>query len=186
MTSKDNVTQLLHQWRSGDNEALERLMEVVYDDLHARAAAYIARERPGHILQPTSLVNEAFLRLVGQRDLPWPNRAFFFGVAARIMRSVLIDHARKQKAAKRGGSLQRVTLDENMGWTGPRELELTELDEALRRLEGMDRRQAKIVELRFFGGLSIEETAEVMNLSAATVKRQFRMARAWLHSELCG
>ncbi len=184
MTSERDVTQLLVKWRKGDKQALERLMPLVYDELHQRAAAYLARERPGHTLQPTALVHEVFLRLVNQKNLEWANRAHFLGVAAQLMRLILVDHARAQRAAKRGGGAQRITLGEAAHPHQPKDVDLLALDEALQGLEKLDTRQSRIVELRYFGGLNIDETAEVMSISPATVKREWRMAKAWLHSRL--
>ncbi len=183
MSVTDAVTRLLVDWRNGDQAALEELMPLVYDELRRRAASYLARERANHTLQPTALVHEAFFRLVNQNKIEWQNKAHFLGVAARVMRLILIDHARAHRAAKRGGN-KKVTLDDACGWSEPINVDVLALDEALKRLEELDERQSKVVELRFFGGLNIEETAEVLGISAATVKREWRMAKAWLHSEL--
>lgn len=179
-----DVTALLKDWSGGDRQALERLMPLVYDELRKLASSYLRVERPDHTLQPTALVHEAFLRLVDQRSVDWANRAHFFGIAAQMMRRILVDHARKRHAAKRDASQYRVdTLmaDEPESDQGP---ELLALDRALGGLEQLDPRQARIVELRFFAGLSVEETAEVVAISTATVKREWRTARAWLKREI--
>ena len=178
-----DVTQLLVDWRGGDKAALEKLMPLVYDELRRRASIYLSRERANHTLQPTALVHEVFFRLVNQKNLEWQNRAHFLGVAARVMRLILIDHARAHRAQKRGGD-HKVTLDDAAGWTEPTDVDVLALDEALTKLAELDERQARVVELRFFGGLNIDETAEVMSVSPATVKREWRMAKAWLHNEL--
>jgi RNA polymerase sigma factor (TIGR02999 family) len=182
MSSDNDVTRLLIDWRGGDDRALERLMPLVYEDLRDRAAAYLARERSDHTLQPTALVHEAFVRLVGQNSVDWQNRAHFLAVTARVMRQVLIDHARSRNAAKRGG--KRITLSNDLVMDEPKNVDVVALDAALVELEKLDERQARVVELRFFGGLSIEETSEVLGISPATVKREWRMARAWLHATL--
>lgn len=179
-----DVTGLLADWRQGDEQALEALMPILYAELRARAAAHMARERANHTLQPTALVHEVFFRLVEQNELEWQSRAHFLGVAAKLMRLILIDHARAKKAAKREGDAQRVTLDENLGWEQPRQIELLALDAALEDLAELDERQARLVELRFFGGLTIEESAEVLAISVATVKREWRMAKAWLRTRM--
>ena len=178
-----DVTQLLVDWRNGSADALEQLMPHVYDELRRRAAGYLARERADHTLQPTALVHEAFFRLVNQKDLAWQNRAHFLGVAAHVMRLILIDHARAHRAQKRGGD-KKVQLDESAGWSAPKDVDIIALDEALDRLATLDARQAKVVELRFFGGLNVEETGEVIGVSPATIKREWRMAKAWLAKEL--
>jgi RNA polymerase sigma factor (TIGR02999 family) len=159
-------------------------MPVVYEELRRLAGHYLRLERPGHTLQPTALLHEAFLRLVGQREVVWQNRAHFFGIAAQMMRRILVDHARRKMAAKRDASAYRVELALPEGEAEDREPELLALDEALTQLEELDPRQARIVELRFFGGLTVEETAEVTGVSTRTVKREWRTARAWLRSEL--
>lgn len=179
-----DVTGLLRRWSEGDEEALQKLMPVVYDELRGLAGHYLRAERPDHTLQPTALVHEAFLRLVGQREVVWQNRAHFFGIAAQMMRRILVDHARKRKAAKRDVGSYRVELTQPDAGAFEREPELLALDEALTQLEALDPKQARIVELRFFGGLTVEETAEVAGISTATVKREWRTARAWLRREL--
>lgn len=183
-SSRQDVTGLLRQWTDGDQGALQKLMPVVYEELRRLAGHYLRLERPGHTLQPTALLHEAFLRLVGQREVVWQNRAHFFGIAAQMMRRILVDHARRKMAAKRDASAYRVELALPEGEAEDREPELLALDEALTQLEELDPRQARIVELRFFGGLTVEETAEVTGVSTRTVKREWRTARAWLRSEL--
>lgn len=176
------VTALLRDWSGGDRQALERLMPLVYGELRRLAASYLRRERPDHTLQPTALVNEAYLRLVDQRSVSWANRAHFFGIAAQLMRRILVDHARRRQAAKRA-AVYRVTATAGSP-SGDRAPELLALDGALSDLEKLDARQARIVELRFFAGLTVEETAEVTGVSPATVKREWRTARAWLRREI--
>lgn len=180
------MTQLLLAWGAGDGAAGERLLPMVYDELHRRAARAMRREAGEHTLQATALVHEAYLRLVDQRRAGWRNRAQFMGVAAEVMRRILVDHARTRLAAKRGGGVQCVTLDEahdDVAANGGG-LDILDLHEALERLAALDPPQAHVVELRYFGGLSIEETAEVMQTSPATVKREWAIARAWLRREL--
>jgi RNA polymerase sigma factor (TIGR02999 family) len=184
--SEGGVTDLLRAWSQGDRGAGEALFPLVYADLRRRASRCLRGERRGHTLEPTALVHEAFLRLVDQRRASWQNRAQFFAVAARMMRRVLVDHARGRKAARRGGTWCRVDLDEGAVAAGPRDLDVAALDEALDELGALDERQARIVEVRFFGGLSIEATAEALGLSVKTVKSDWRMARAFLHSRLAG
>jgi RNA polymerase sigma factor (TIGR02999 family) len=179
-----SVTHLLSDWRKGDEAAFNELMLLVYDELHQLAQRYMSRERPGHTWQATALVNEAWLRLAGQDQRDWQNRAHFFGVAAQVMRHLLVDHARAQQFAKRGGAAQRVTLDENAAISHEDQVEILALDEALQRLAQLDERKSRIVELRYFGGLSVEETAEATGLSAITVKREWLKAKTWLYREL--
>jgi RNA polymerase sigma factor (TIGR02999 family) len=181
-----DVTTLLRAWGGGDLAARDRLVPLVYAELHRRAAAYLRRERNDHTLQPTALVNEVYLRLVDQRRAVWQNRAQFFGVAAQMMRRILVDHARGGRMAKRSGRWLRVTLTEAVGQTGGPEAELLDLDAALTRLSEFDPGKARIAELRFFGGLSLEETACVLGVSVATVERHWRAARAWLYSAVKG
>jgi RNA polymerase sigma factor (TIGR02999 family) len=178
------VTDLLKAWGKGDAAALDRLLPAVYDELHRQAQRYLRRERPGHTLQTTELVHEAYLRLVDQRQADWRNRAQFFGVAAQMMRRVLIDHARSKQAAKRGGSGIQVTLEDATAASEERGLDLLDLDQALTRLAALDPQQARVVELRYFTGLGIDETAQVIGISPATVKREWVTARAWLRREL--
>jgi RNA polymerase sigma-70 factor (ECF subfamily) len=185
MKEPEAITQLLVDWSKGSQQALEQLMPMVYSELRRLARNYLRRERPGHTLQPTALVNEAYLKLVDQRQAKWQNRAQFFGVAAQLMRRILVDHARQHKAAKRGGSdQQRLSITSAGKFMKQPEVDLLGLHEALEELTTMDPQQGRIVELRFFGGLSIEETAEVMNIGHATVERDWKLARAWLRRKL--
>jgi len=179
------VTQLLEKWSNGDRGALDELMPLVYDELRRLAGGYLRRERDNHTLQPTALVNEAYLLMVDQRHARWQNRAQFIGVAARMMRRILVDHARANQAAKRGGAEIKVGLSQAEHIGHQPEIEfLLSLHEALNRLALIDAQQSRIVELRFFGGLTIEETAEVLKVSHATVERDWKMARAWLRRDL--
>ena len=178
------VTKLLQEWSEGDETALEQLMPLVYDELHRLAHQHLRRERPGHILQTSALINEAYLRLVDQPEIRWENRNHFFGIAARLMRRILVDDARKRNAAKRCGSLIQVPLDEATELADEQAANVAALDDALNMLETIDARQGKIVELRFFGGLSIEETAKVLRVSPGTVMRDWTFARAWLRNEM--
>ena len=175
---------LLQAWGRGDLHARDELVPLVYRELRRRAGAYLRRERLDHSLQPTALVHEAYLRLVGQDRVAWQNRAHFFGVAAQMMRRILIDHAREHQAAKRPGAAVRVTLDDGIGAVQPRECEMIALDEALSELTRLAARQGQIVELRYFGGLSEEEVAIVLSVSRRTVTREWRAARAWLYRRL--
>lgn len=185
MEPLEGLTQLLLDWNNGDEKALEKLMPVVYDELRRLARNYLRRERPGHTLQPTALVNEAYLKLVDQRNARWQNRAQFFGVASQLMRRILVDHVRQRQADKRGGSnRQRLSLTAVDRLAGKPDVDLLALHEALNHLESLDKQQSRIVELRFFGGLSIEETTEVLGLGHATVERDWKLARAWLRREL--
>ncbi len=178
------VTQLLIDWSNGDQNAFEKLLPLVYSELRRLAARHLARERRNHTLQSTAVVHEAYLRLIDQNRVQWKNRAQFFGVASQMIRRILVDHARSHQAAKRGSGAIKLSLDEAMAVPGGKDLDLVALDDALRSLAEMDEQQARIVELRFFGGLSIEETAEVIGVSPATVKRDWAMAKAWLYREL--
>jgi RNA polymerase sigma factor (TIGR02999 family) len=182
--SPQDVTQLLVQCRQGNRQALDELMPLVYNELRAVARRYLARERPGHTLQSTALVNEAYMKLVGQRDVQWQNRAHFFGVAAQLMRRLLVDHARRRKRAKRGSGGTRITLVEGLASVEPVDLDAIALDDALKSLEQLDPKKGRLVELRFFGGLTIEETAEVMGTSAGTVKREWQFAKVWLYRHM--
>jgi RNA polymerase sigma factor (TIGR02999 family) len=183
-TPGHDVTGLLQAWGGGDPTALDRLVPIVYDELHRQAQRYLRRENPGHTLQTTALVHEAYLRLVDQREARWQNRAQFFGVAAQAMRRILVDHARRHQAAKRGGSAVPVPLEEGEVAAAGSGVDLVALDDALTRLATLDLQQARVVELRYFTGLGIEETAEALGISPATVKREWAMARAWLKREL--
>jgi len=178
---KNEVTQLLLRWSEGDKAALDKLMPLVYRELRRLAGHYMRRERPGHTLQASALVNEAYLRLVDYRRMQWQNRAHFFAVAAQAMRRVLVEHARSRQYAKRGGTAQRISLDDVAVLTDQQAAELVALDDALTSLEALDARKARIVELRYIGGLSIEETAETLGVSTATVERDWRSAKAWLY-----
>jgi len=184
--SPGDVTVLLLAWSEGDRGALERLIPLVYEELRRQADRYVRRQAPGGSLQSTAVVHEVYLRLVDQTRAGWKNRAHFFAVAAKAMRQILIDHARRQAAAKRGGNQTRFVLEDAHARTPERSVDLLALDDALDRLNQMDESQARVVELRYFGGLTIDETAEVMGSSPATVKRAWQSARAWLFSELRG
>ncbi len=184
--SEADVTQLLLQVTDGDDAAVNRLLPLVYNELRRLAASYLQRERAGHTLQATALVHEAWLRLVDQSRVEWQNRAHFFGVAAQMMRRILVDHARAHVAGKRGGGVAHVSLDNSLEISSERHAELIAIDEALKALAAFDPMKSKIVELRFFGGLSVEEVAAVLNSSTATVNRHWRMARAWLYTHISG
>lgn len=178
------VTQLLIQWSNGNKGALDQLLPLIYSDLRRLAGAYLRRERSQHTLQSTALVHEAFLRLVDQREINVKSRVHFFGIASQLIRRILVDYARQHNAQKRGGEAVRVTIDESIAVPGGGEFDIISLEDALEKLAALDERQARIVELRFFGGLSIEETAEVLAISPATVKREWSLARVWLFREL--
>ena len=183
--SGQEVTALLREWSAGDRGALERLMPLVYEELRKLAASYLKSERGNHTLQATALVHEAYLRLVGQRSVSWASRAHFYGISAQMMRRVLVDHARKRQASKRSPGSLFLDLGEESASAAPDRMpELLLLDQALTELERLDPRQAKVVELRFFAGLSVEETAEVAGISTATVKREWKTARAFLRHEI--
>lgn len=177
------ITQLLCEWSEGNQAAVDQLMPLVYDELRRLARSYLRRERPDHTLQSTALVHEAYIRLIDQHSVNWQNRAHFFGIASQMMRRILVNHALARGAAKRGGPATKLSLDEAVRFEQP-DVDLIALDEALKEMETLDPRQARIVELRFFGGLSIEETAEVVNLSPATVKREWSTARLWLRRQI--
>jgi RNA polymerase sigma factor (TIGR02999 family) len=180
-----DVTRLLVAWTNGDQDALKKLMPLVYDELHRLAGRYLSRERSDHTLQSTALVHEAYLKLVDQKRVQWQNRAHFFGVAAQIIRRILVDHARTHNAEKRGGGAYKLAIDDALGVAErEKDLNLVALDEALTHLAEIDVQQSRIVELRFFGGLSIEDTAAVLGISPATVKRDWNMAKAWLYRDL--
>ena len=178
------VTTLLMDWNKGQSEALDRLLPLVYDELRRIAGRYLRKERQDHTLQTTALVHEAYIRLIDQNQANWQNRAQFFGVAAQMMRRILVDHARGHTADKRGGGIAKLSLDEAIEIAEQREVDLIALDDALNTLAQLDEQQCRVVELRFFGGLTVEEVAEVMKLSPATIKREWSMAKAWLHREL--
>ena len=183
-SAPQEVTQMLLDWSKGDQQALARLIPVVYGELRRLASRNLRRERADHTLQTTALIHEAYLKLIKQRNVRWQNRAHFFGIAAQLMRRILVDHARTRHRAKRGGAAMRVPLEEVVVAAEGLNINLVSLDEALTRLAAVDPRQDRIVELRFFGGLSVEETAEVLGVSAATVKNDWSVAKAWLHREL--
>ena len=185
-SSPGHVTELLRAWSDGDQQALAQLMPLVEAELRRLARVYMSRERRGHTLQPTALVNEAFLRLADARGLRWQDRAHFLGISARLMRRVLVDHARAHGYRKRGGGAQRVTLNEALLASPESSLDILALDRALEALAAVDERKSRVVELRFFGGLSVEETAEVLHLSNDTIKRDWRLAKLWLLRELEG
>jgi RNA polymerase sigma-70 factor (ECF subfamily) len=185
--SMHDLTGLLIEWRQGDKAALDRLTPLVYDEIRRIAHRYVQREREGHTLQTTALVNEAYLRLVGQQQINWQNRAHFFAVTAQVMRHILIDYARRRQFVKHGGEAQRISFDEVLAkqevilMSKPRAAELLALDEALDELGQLDPRKCRVVELRYFGGLSLDETAEVLQVSPMTVRRDWRAAKAWLY-----
>ena len=184
--SPEEITRLLADWGRGDREALDRLAPLVHAELRGIARRQMSRERPGHTLQATALVNEAYLRLAGQGDFQYQDRAHFFAVCAQVMRHVLIDHARSHARDKRGGGALRVSLGEAEGLDAGRAAELVALDEALRELEEFDPQKGRIVELRYFAGLGVEETAEVLGISPTTVRREWRRAKAWLYRSIAG
>jgi RNA polymerase sigma factor (TIGR02999 family) len=178
------VTRLLIAWGNGDQAALDELLPLVYQELHRLAARHLSRERSGHTLQTTALIHEAYLRLIEQKAVQWQNRAHFFAVAATLMRRILVDHARARQYQKRGGGAQQVTFDEALEVSDERAAEVVALDEALTALAEFDQRKSQMVELRFFGGLSIEETAEVLQVSPGTVMRDWTLAKTWLQREI--
>lgn len=182
--NKGEVTRWLIAGSGGDARALESLLPLVYEELHRQAVHFFNRERAGHTLQPTALVNEVYLRLINQNDVNWQNRAQFFGIAAQMMRRILVSHARARQAKKRGGAAERITLAEELATAPERDVNLLALDDALTRLESLDPQKSRMVELRFFSGLSVEETAEVMGVSPRTIDRQWQTAKAWLHREI--
>lgn len=182
--SPHEVTRLLLDWSNGNQAALDKLMPLVDRELHRLAHHYMRQEKPGHTLQTTALVNEAYLRLIDQRNARWKNRAHFFALSAQLMRRILVDYARKRKYAKRGGDARKISFDEVMAVSPERGADLIALDDALEKLAGIDPRKSKVVELRFFGGLSVEETAEALSVSPLTVKRDWKMAKAWLYNSL--
>lgn len=184
MKDTADVTQLLLAWGKGDQTAFEQLLPLVYGELRLIAERYLKRERAGHTLQATALVHEAYLKLVNQQQVEWQNRAHFYGIAAHAMRRILIDHARTRQADKRGSGETQLSLDENLTVADERHRELIALDDALTALAAFDPQKSRIVELRYFGGLSIEETAAVLDIGTATVIRQWRLAKAWLHNEM--
>jgi RNA polymerase sigma-70 factor (ECF subfamily) len=180
----DDVTQLLADWSKGDRAALDQLMPVVYNELRNIARSYLKGERPAHTLQPTALIHEAYVRLIAQNIPAWQSRTHFFGVAAHLMRQILVDHARSHQAAKRGSGGQKLSLDDATIFSKERASDLVALDDALAALASFDQRKCRVIELRFFGGLSVEEMAEALSVSVATVGRELRLAQAWLHREM--
>jgi RNA polymerase sigma factor (TIGR02999 family) len=180
----EDLSRLLAEWSGGDRTALDELMPLVYDELRRLAHRHLAHERAGHTLQTTALVNEVYLRLINERGMHWQNRSHFFAVAGQLMRFILVDYARAHTRVKRGGVAQQVTLDEALVVSQEQAEDMLALDEALRKLEAFDKRKSQVAEMRFFAGLSIEETAEVLSVSPETIKRDWRLAKAWLHSEL--
>ena len=180
----EEVTDLLNDWGNGDQEALNRLMPLVYDELHRLASRYLRHERVGHTLQTTALVHEAYLKLVDQKKANWHNRVQFFAAAAKVMRHVLVDYARSRRAAKRGGDYCRLSLDEAAISSEEKDADLLVLNEALDNLAAIDPQQSRVVELRVFGGLTVEDTAEALGISPRTVKREWSMAKAWLHQQI--
>ena len=185
-SSSHEVTTLLKAWGDGDESARDRLMPLVYDELRRLARQHMRREKPDHVLQTTALVHEAYLRLIDQNQTHFKNRAHFFGISARLMRQILVDHARRRNGAKRGGGMTTVALDDASNLAQQQATNVLLIDEALSALAEKDSRQSEIVELRFFGGLSIEETAEVLNVSPGTVMRDWTFARAWLENQISG
>jgi len=184
MPSAANVTELLLAWQAGDHAALDKLLPAIQPELRRIARRHMAAERRGHVLQPTALVNEAYLRLAASKDIQWQGRAQFFAVAAQVMRHILVDHARERARAKRGGGAFRISLSDAEHLAMPRPPDVVALDDALNALEKFDRRKSKVIELRFFGGLSLQETADVLRVSVGTVRRDWSLARAWLYREL--
>ena len=182
--SPPNVTDLLRNWSDGDKQAQEELFQVVYNELHRQAARYLRNEQPGISLQTTDLIHEAYLRLTNRQHIEWQNRLHFFAIAAKVMRHILVDHVRGRQAAKRGGSDIRLPLEDAMVVLPGQDLDLVALDEALTRLAEIDPQQSQIVELRFFSGLTVEETAKVLDVSERTIKRDWKVAKAWLRREL--
>ena len=183
---RQEVTQVLVDWNKGDQNAPDRLMPLVYEELRKLARNYLQRERSDHTLQATGLVHEAYLRLVDQSSMSWQNRAHFFAVAAQVMRRILVDHARSHRAEKRGGEREKIEFDEALAPSDEKAVDLIALDDALQDLGKLDPRQSRIVELRFFGGLTNEEIGEVLEISPRTIKREWRLAKAWLRREIMG
>ena len=182
--SRQDVTDLLVEWGKGDQEALNQLMPLVYDELHRLAGRHLRHERPGHTLQTTALVHEAYLKMVDQKNMTWQNRVQFFAASAQVMRHILVDHARSRRALKRGGENLRLSLDEAKVSSEEKNADLLSLNEALNSLAAIDPQQSRVVELRIFGGLTVEETAEALGISTRTVKREWSMAKAWLHRQI--
>ena len=183
MGEPEEITELLHRFQAGDQQAQEQLIAAVHDELHMMAARYMRREKGDHTLQTTALVNEAYIKLVNLKVANWQDRLHFYAVASRVMRRILVDHARKHIAGKRGGGIEMLPLNEAIVFTPSRSSQIVQLDEALTRLAATDERASRVIELRFFGGLSVEESAEVLKVSPRTVKREWMFARAWLRTE---
>jgi len=183
--SKTNITELLHEWNSGNTDVADNLLPLIYDELHRRAAAFMRKERQNHTLQPTALVHEAYLKLIGQRNDNWNDRQHFFAIASQVMRRILVDHARSRHRQKRGGSKEDLPLEEAL-LVGAEEanVDLIALDEAMAKLAKLDPQQERLVELRYFGGLSLDETAKAIGVSRATAAREWQVAKAWLHREM--
>ena len=185
MNESDNITQILQAWSDGNQTALDKLLPLIYDELHRQAAHYLRKERQDHTLQPTALVNEAYLKLIGQENVRWQNRSHFFAIAANAMRRILVDYARTRNREKRGGALNNLPLDAALQISAKgKTIDLVALDEALNRLAEFDKRQARIVELKYFSGLTNEETAEVLGISNVTVRRDWNLAKAWLYQQI--
>ncbi|MBS1797787.1 MAG: sigma-70 family RNA polymerase sigma factor [Acidobacteria bacterium] len=180
----EDVTKLLLDWSNGEKSAVDRLLPIVYNELRRVAANLIRNERDDHTLQPTALVHEAYLKLIGQEDVKWDSRVQFFAFSARVMRNILVDHARTRLREKRGGNLQKISLDELVSASGEKSKELVALDDALTELAKFDERKSRIIELRYFGGLSLEEIEKVLKISAATIRRDMRFAEAWLYKQM--
>lgn len=183
-STQQNITAKLRDWNRGNRSAAEELMPLVYDELRKVAANYLRKERSDHTLQPTALVNEAYLKLVDISSVEWQDRAHFFAVSSNVMRRILVDYARAQATDKRGGAAQKVELQDAIGFSRENEVDLLALNDALEKLTELDARQSRIVEMRFFGGLSVEETAEVLKVSTRTIKREWAMAKAWLFQQM--
>lgn len=185
MSQTSQITEMLRDWSNGNQEALEKLMPLVYEELHKQASRYLRRERQNHTLQTTALIHETYLKLIDQTDVNWENRTHFFAISAKIMRRILVDHARGKNRAKRGGEILIVPLDETkIAYGNKNNIDLIALDDALNRLMEKDERQVQVVELRFFSGLTMDETAAVLKVSRTTVAEEWKMAKAWLHREL--
>ena len=184
MSAGEEITRLLQGWSDGDEQALEKLTPVLYKELHRMAHRYMRQERPNHTLQTTALINEAYLRLIGWKNVRWQNRAQFFGVSAQLMRKILVDFARSRNYAKRGAGAHVISLGEDQGVAQTRAHDILALDDALQQLASFDLRKSQIVELRFFGGLSLEETAEVLKVSSRTIQREWELAKVWLAREM--
>lgn len=185
MNDSNNITQILQAWSDGNQSALDELLPLIYDELHRQAARYLKKERTDHTLQPTALVHEAYLKLIGQENVRWQNRSHFFAIAANAMRRILVDYARTRNREKRGGALENLPLDDALHISAKdKTIDLVALDEALNELEKFDERQAKIVELKYFSGLTNEETAEVLGVSNVTVRRDWNLAKAWLYQQI--